>query len=119
MAKLSILMMNKNGKMPSKACILKTKACRANLRPFMTPFSKPHNLYLQHYSLDKIQFGGCTSTIRNYDQELQSGITIRNYDQELRSGSTIRNYDQQLLSEITIRNYDQQLRSAITISTIL
>ena len=27
----------------SKACILKTKARRANLRPFFTPFTKPHS----------------------------------------------------------------------------
>ena len=42
----------------SKACILKTKPCRANLRPFLTPFSKPHTLHQQHYWLDQTQFGG-------------------------------------------------------------
>ena len=33
------------------ASISKTKPCRANLRPNLTPFTKPHTLHSQHYWL--------------------------------------------------------------------
>ena len=36
------------------ASISKTKPLRANLRPILTPFTKPHTLCPQHYWLVKI-----------------------------------------------------------------
>ena len=112
----------------SKVSISKTEPRRANLRPFLTPFTKPHTLHVHYNWINKIQFGGhwgrgCSITISNYDQKLWSAIMISNYNQQLPSAIAISKipiskikFSKITLSKITISNCYQQLRPAIGIS---